>query len=213
LKYGISLAVLFAVGILSAYFLMLTCTGVPEYSDDPVAGESAEQIADSPVLIIGTGTLGKQEIISFIRDVNTAISSSELDLIVSSYIDESKAEGINHNLAVAQMILETGFLRFGGLVQPEQNNFAGIGATGLGNSGHSFNGIEEGVRAHIQHLKAYASTAPLHYACVDPRFGKVSRGSARSAADLAGKWAMDPEYGLKLENLIKRMKNYNRLIP
>ena len=41
-------------------------------------------------------------------------------------------------------------------MKPEQNNFAGLGATGGGESGESFKDIETGVRGHIEHLLLYA---------------------------------------------------------
>jgi hypothetical protein len=41
-------------------------------------------------------------------------------------------------------------------VKPSQNNFAGLGATGGGESGESFKDIPTGVRAHLEHLLLYA---------------------------------------------------------
>ncbi len=59
------------------------------------------------------------------------------------------------------MIVETGALSYwrgnrSGDVKPEQNNFAGLGATGSGERGESFKDIETGVRAHLEHLMLYA---------------------------------------------------------
>ena len=68
------------------------------------------------------------------------------------------------------MCIETGFLRFGGDIKPEQNNFAGLGAIGGGSEAASFESARIGVRAHIQHLKAYASLEPLVQEVVDPGF-------------------------------------------
>jgi hypothetical protein len=65
-------------------------------------------------------------------------------------------------------------------VLPTQNNYAGIGALNGNATGQAatFPDPRTGVRAQIQHLKAYASTEPLVNACVDPRFSLVTRGSA-----------------------------------
>jgi hypothetical protein len=116
--------------------------------------------------------------------------------------------GIRGDIAFAQALLETNYFRFTGDVHPEQNNYAGIGATGGGNSGTSFKTPEEGVLAQIQHLYAYASTQPLPDKCplVDPRFNLVTRGSAPTWADLNGKWAVPGnDYGQTILNLYGNM--------
>lgn len=100
--------------------------------------------------------------------------------------------GIRWGYAVAQMIEETGYLKFGGEVKPEQNNFAGIGATARGVKGASFATPEEGVLAHLEHLFAYASSEPLPPSLpkVDPRFNLVTRGCCPYWEDLDGRWAV-----------------------
>ncbi len=132
--------------------------------------------------------------------------------LVQMYIDECAAENVRVDLAFCQAMLETGFLRFGGDVQISQFNFAGLGATGGGVRGEDFssygdnaNGIRVGVRAQIQHLKAYASTDPLNQTCVDNRFGYVTRGSVTTIGGLSGKWAADTTYADKIVNYINQL--------
>ena len=105
----------------------------------------------------------------------------------------------------AQVMLETGGLTFGGDVQASQCNFGGLGAVGGGAAGETYADVRTGLRAQVQHLKAYASTEGLNNACVDTRFQYVSRGTARYVEWLAipqnpyGKgWAADADYGTKL---------------
>lgn len=93
------------------------------------------------------------------------------------FYEEANAEGVKAEVAFTQCMKETGFLKYGGDVLPNQYNFAGIGATGAVH-GASFKDVRTGIRAQIQHLKAYASTSPLNNACVDPRFNLVTRNSA-----------------------------------
>ena len=121
------------------------------------------------------------------------------------YIEECEAEGVKAEVAFCQAMLETGFLKFGGDVKKEQYNFAGIGATGGGVPGHSFNTIREGIRAQVQHLKAYASKEPLNQAVVDPRFNFVKRGTAIYVEWLGQKenpegngWASSANYGYNI---------------
>ena len=123
------------------------------------------------------------------------------------YYEECQAEGIKAEVAFCQCMKETGFLRFGGDVKIEQFNFCGLGATGGGEPGHSFASVRLGVRAHIQHLKAYASHNALANACVDPRFSYVTRGTALYVEWLGinenpyGKgWAVALRYGYSLRN-------------
>jgi hypothetical protein len=106
------------------------------------------------------------------------------------------------------MCLETGFLRFGGLVTPDMNNFCGLGATGPGNSGASFPDPRTGVRAHIQHLKAYATEAPLKQDLVDPRYRLVRFGSSPAIKGLSGTWAADQSYADKIKNILERLYNF-----
>jgi len=114
-------------------------------------------------------------------------------------------EGVNPDLAFAQMLLETSFLRFSGQVRLEQNNFAGLGAVDGGNQGLAFVSPRQGVRAQIQHLKYYATTLPLNGNPINPRLGWVKRATAPTVLQLSGAWASDPDYGKKLMALVARM--------
>lgn len=112
--------------------------------------------------------------------------------IVTNYYSISKLYGVRADLAFSQCILETNWLRFTGIVNKNQNNFAGLGAVSNNKSGESFPTMAAGVEAHIQHLYAYATTAdfPIQREIVDTRFKLVSRGSAPNFEDLNGKWAV-----------------------
>ena len=107
------------------------------------------------------------------------------------FIEEGNKENIRGDIAFCQSMHETGWLKYGGLVLPEQNNYSGIGATNNSAVGKGawFKDPREGVRAQIQHLKAYADTLPLNNPKVDPRFHLVTRGIAPNWTDLNGKWA------------------------
>ena len=119
--------------------------------------------------------------------------------------EEAGYEGVNGDVLFAQVMLETNYLRFGNDVRPEQCNFGGLGATGNGNPGLSFRDVRTGIRAQVQHLKAYGSHEPLNNACVDPRFLLVTRGSAPTIFDLSGKWAASRTYGESLDRIIRHL--------
>ncbi len=58
--------------------------------------------------------------------------------------------------AFMQMLLETNYLRYTGSVPPQHYNFAGLAATTSTSLGEGFQTISRGVKAHCQHLAAYA---------------------------------------------------------
>jgi Mannosyl-glycoprotein endo-beta-N-acetylglucosaminidase len=80
--------------------------------------------------------------------------------IAVDYMREGEALRVRWDYAFFQMIEETGQLSFrngsrAGDVKPQQNNFAGLGATG-GVPGESFPDVATGVRAHLEHVLLYA---------------------------------------------------------
>ena len=117
--------------------------------------------------------------------------------------EEATSEGISPEVLYAQVMKETGYLKFGNLVKPEQCNFGGLGATGAGKLGYTFESVRIGLRAQVQHLKAYATDEPLNKTCVDPRFGYVKRGCAPKTTDLNGKWAVPGiGYGESINSIV-----------
>ena len=124
-------------------------------------------------------------------------------------IAEASFEGVRPEVLFAQVMIETGWLRFGGNVSAGQCNFGGLGSTDSGVSGASFDSVGIGLRAQAQHLKAYASTDPLLGDCVDPRFSMVKRGSAQYLTQLNGKWAVPGEgYGEHIALIARELSCY-----
>ncbi|MHC4440838.1 MAG: glucosaminidase domain-containing protein, partial [Planctomycetota bacterium] len=161
-----------------------------------------------PIPIASQGRASIHQLVRFFTETNPRIGNNYLTMLARTYIDEADAEGINSDIAFCQMVHETNYLRFGEDVQPGQNNFCGLGATGRDEPGLSFPSVEIGVRAHIQHLKAYANARPLRKKLVDPRFGRVSRGEAPYIEYLAGTWATDPQYGVKLKRKLQMLEEH-----
>lgn len=133
--------------------------------------------------------------------------AANIETFCQIFYEEAIVENIRPEVAFCQAMKETGFLRFGHDVKPDQCNFAGLGATGNGVAGNSFASVREGIRAQIQHLKAYATTDNLINACVDSRFNYVKRGSAPYVEWLGKKenptgdgWATGANYGTDIVN-------------
>jgi hypothetical protein len=173
----------------------------------PVLAFTAAAVClEAPQLIMGTGLMGQAQLVSFFMENNSNADELLVTRLAALYMEESASEGVNADVAFVQMCLETGFLRFGGLVTRDMNNFCGLGAISPEQPGLFFPDEQTGIRAHVQHLKAYGSPDPLVGELVDPRYRYVSpRGKSPYIQGLAGTWATDPQYGDKLMDLLLKL--------
>jgi hypothetical protein len=156
--------------------------------------------------IMGTDKISAEKLTEFLIRNNPAIKQDYAKRIVRLYDVECRAEGVRLTVAFSQMCLETGFLKFGNDVRPEQNNFCGFGAVGGNARGSYFPTVGEGVRVHVQHLKAYASKRKTNHPCIDSRRKLVQLGSARRIGKLSGRWAADGDYGKKILEIMRRIQ-------
>jgi hypothetical protein len=142
-------------------------------------------------------------------------------MLAQYFVDEGAAEGIRGDVAFIQSILETGWFRFHGAVPASYNNYAGIGATDGGGTPAAFAYPLTGVRAQIQHLRAYAdptatacTVPPLHNGCVDPRFHLVlPKGRATTWNQMGnGNWASSTTYAPRILAMYAEMLRYNGVV-
>ena len=142
-----------------------------------------------------------------------------VDSMVLYFVGEGNDEGVRGDIAFAQAIWETGWFSFpsGGTVSASDNNFGGMGA-GNGTVAR-FPDAATGVRAHIQHLRAYAdatvTVSNLANPLVDPRFTYVTpKGKAPDWQDMGnGNWAADPRYAAKIIGLYNDLRDFAGLPP
>ncbi len=161
--------------------------------------------------IIGTPLASQQQCVKYLLSVNPhpAISVSP-EQLVAYYYEEGQREGIRPDVAFAQALKETGFFRYGGTVTPDQNNYCGLGTTSSQVKGAYFPSSKMGVRAHIQHLLAYASTRKPTESVVDPRYelvrGVYGGNTLGNWEDLNGRWAVPGySYGQSILSMFKAM--------
>jgi len=189
-------------------FLFFSCVGFKARSLQeraPRKGEGGVQ-EETSIVIAESGIKSAESLAAFFMNEVPSADTQKVRRLARLYVDEGVLEGINSDVAFAQMCLETGFLRFGGLVTEDMHNFCGLGALNTEQRGNRFSSEQEGVRAHIQHLKAYGSTEQPRMPIVDPRYRWVEpKGRAPTVHGLSGTWAADPRYGEKLADILQRM--------
>jgi len=198
---------LFVCALFVTCAFLVSCASAPQGTgrrDNPVSG--AQESSLPPLTIMGKTAIDEDRLVSFFLVNNPTANRDKVVRMARYYVEEGNAEGVRADVAFVQMCLETGFLRFGGAVTVSMNNFCGLGTIGQGQPGNSFPDERTGVRAHVQHLKAYASAEPLVLAQVDPRYKYVNpKGKAPTIQALSGTWAADRQYGTKLMALLEKL--------
>ena len=189
-------------------------------ASNPDTEETQETIADGQYPIMGSSDVTVQEMVDYFNASEEEYPAEELseggadsiETFCQMYYDEATAEGVRPEVAFAQTMKETGFLQYGGDASIEQFNFAGLGTTGNGVPGNSYPDVQTGIRAQIQHLKAYATSDSLNQDCVDDRYEYVKKGSAPYVQWLGQQenpeglgWATGDNYGYDIVGMIEDM--------
>ena len=191
---------IFFINLVLLLYCLFSCKTVPTIPEKEI-NLSRE--------ILGKGQLSAVQLADFFINNNEHVEKEFILKFADYYIQEASMENINSDVAFAQMCLETGFLRFGGLVQPDFHNYCGLGAMDAEHPGERFETEQLGVRAHIQHLQAYATTqdVQLNNQLIDPRYNWVHKTKlVTDIFGLTGTWATDSNYGNKIDEIISRME-------
>lgn len=168
-----------------------------------------------------TDILGQAKVLSVDKMVafvkNKFEHATDIEEIAKQFIEVGQKYGIRGDIAFCQSIIETGWFKFDGgtAVTPDQHNYCGLGVTSKGMKGHSFDTVEEGVTAQIQHLFAYATknSLPSGEFVIDPRFKYVNRGIAPHWEDLSNRWAMNANYGTHILSLYEQLDGFEYIPP
>lgn len=204
-----------SVGAVALISLDPTLSAVPASAPAAVAGASGSPASTRVVLENGATPLRgvwagtADELARYLLITESSPRFSVPVMTLAGYYVRYAAEvGLRADVLWAQMLHETGFGAYGGSVNPEQNNFAGIGATGGGAQGLTFSTAEAGVKAHITHMVAYAFTtdqAGWTNTSTDPRYDNVSpRGVAQTLSGLDGRWAVPGNgYSARIEQHVR----------
>lgn len=172
---------------------------------------------------MGPSRLSASQIVAWVngrqpRPSGAYSATVPLETLAAYFVEEGAAEGVTGDVAFMQSVVETGWFRFNGSIPASFNNFAGIGATDTNPTPAVFPDARTGVRAQIQHLRAYAdptaltcTVPPLHNPCVDPRFHLVlPKGKARTWNEMGnGNWASASTYAGSILSLYAEALAFN----
>jgi hypothetical protein len=152
-----------------------------------------------------------EALVGFLLKNNPALGKRRdwVNDLIDMYITEAGREGVNYEIAFAQLCYHTNYLKFEKtFVGAGTNNFCGINSLASAKKAHDFESEQVGVKAHIQHLKGYAAKEPLKGICVDPRYQNIGEkygfGSAATIDGLSGKWA-GADYAKKIKGILTAM--------
>lgn len=160
--------------------------------------------------IIGKMEVDAKRMAAFLKSVNP--NFKDTDEVAKAFVAMGEKYGVRGDIAFAQSIIETGWFRFEGgtAVTPDQHNYCGMGVTSLGKKGNSFDTVQDGVEAQIQHLFGYATTDDIPSdRILSPRLQYVTRGIAPHWEDLSMRWAMNENYGKHILEVYDRMAAFN----
>jgi hypothetical protein len=166
------------------------------------------------ITILGETEVSPEKMIAYIQKKNPGVKlNCSIEELVRLYYEEGKTEGVRADLALCQAIKETGCFAYGKDVIPQQNNYCGLGTTGGGVQGAFFVTPKDGIRAHIQHLLAYATTRSPRKKLVDPRYVLIKDkhpeifGKVNTWIGLNGKWAVPGKnYGQEILSMLEEAK-------
>jgi hypothetical protein len=156
------------------------------------------QFAAASRNIMGRGSVSQESVIAYARKENPSLSRSDI-AIINEYFRE--ADGVNIDIAIAQMLYATDY--FKNQTHIKNNNFAGFTTARPGNG--TFRNMNTGVKAHIQHLKAYAKETLRSSEIVDPRYSLAYERGFRGMRfeDLYRHWTASPvNYEEKIEAIL-----------
>lgn len=143
-----------------------------------------------------------------------AYSDDDVRAIIKRYVTTCTAAGVDPLLVVTQLVLETANLDSFWSQRPRRNP-AGIGVTGAPGVGVSFPSWDQAVPAHVGRLLAYtipkgSGTNPqrelIDEALRVRALPDSRRGCAPTIQGLAGTWAADPNYAVKLVSLANEIR-------
>lgn len=127
----------------------------------------------------------------------------------------SKCGDVNPAIAYVQAAKETGYGKFGGVLDETYHNPCGLktaqGGDDYDKEAHQrFDSWSEGVQAHMDHLALYAGASGYPKSdTYDPRHFATIKGKAKTVNSLGGRWAPSSTYGEEINKLYRDLLDYS----
>jgi len=171
----------------------------------PIPPASPGVAANARRNIEGSGSLAKSNIVGYIHSINPGAARGDVEALIDAYIREARWENINYDIAVAQMCYATNYLRDRQLMNDHNYGaFAAINGVPV-----RYANMNEGIRAHIQHLKGYASRERPQWNIVDKRYQTLVTdnilGTVKTLDALFRVWAPKDQqnYGNRINKILE----------
>lgn len=170
-----------------------------------------EEVKGTPIIASKTAELGQCKEWARLKKASKDFSEN-----LPIYFEECNKVGVNPIVAVCQYAKETGYGKFGGVLNESYRNPCGLKETSSGKDDcqiaeahKKFSTWRDGINAHIDHLALYAGvdTYPRKET-LDPRHFPYLKGKCKTVEQLGGNWCPDEAYG---KDLVKMMKEIEKL--
>lgn len=161
-----------------------------------------------PIVSKATATIEQMKIWA----KNKGANQKFIDLAPLFY-DLSVKSGVNPVVTYAQSAKETGYFKFGGVLDITFNNPCGMKVSAGGrdkdpNAHQRFKNWEEGIQAQVDHLALYAGAPGYPKTDTpDPRHFNFIKGTAPTVEELGGKWAPSQSYGTDIVKMMKELES------
>ncbi len=177
--------------------------------------------------ILGKSAVSYTQLETWVKSVKTANPLLLKNLPIMWRLANER--GILVELFVAQVVVETGYLNFGGVLNASFHNTCGLKTTKGGgdyvaNAHMRFSSWEEGLTAHADHLALYAGAKGFpryspntkgyenekyksNGTTKDPRHFTYLYGKCPTVEGLSGTWATNKKYAQDLKAVITKIRN------
>jgi hypothetical protein len=191
----------------------------------------------TPNSVMGQSRLTAAQIVAYYqakapKSLPYRATGATLEQLATMFVDEGNRYDVRGDIAFAQSIIETGWFNYPdyGIVRPDNDNFAGIGACSSCGNGYQFSSALSGVRAQLQLLRNYADPTSTTLTIPDPPVPELwglnpttaasnfdhyfHKGRAPKWTDMGnGNWASAPDYGTLVLQVYNEMLKANGLPP
>lgn len=170
--------------------------------------QEPQQVGTTPILRAATATMQQAQAWA---KANGA-TDTFITLAPIYWNNAAARGGVDPVVAYCQAAKETGFGKFGGVIDESYCNPCGLKITAGGDNNdpaahNKFNSWDDGIKAHLDHLALYAGAAGYpRKDTTDPRHFDYIAGKTHTVEGLSGCWAPSATYGQEIVALMATLQ-------